>query len=252
VVNARFAALHVPGGEAIGRVLRIGPADGDAPLDSMVTIIGVVPNVRQADLRQASAGGAPEPVIYLTYAANPLPAATLVVRSDASIGDVASAIRTALADVDRDLALTQTPVPLGEAIARELGLIRVFSAMFGMLAAVSLALATLGLYAVTAYAVRQRTQELGVRLALGARARHVWWSVMRRAAGQLAVGVPLGLAGALAAGRLLQGAMLGMSGRDPITLIGVALLVVAVALAACARPAVRAIRMNAMAALRAE
>jgi hypothetical protein len=80
----------------------------------------------------------------------------------------------------------------------------------------------------------------------------MWWTVMRRAAGQLAVGLPLGIGGALAAGRLMQGAMLSTSGRDPVTLIGVPLLVVAVALVACAGPAARAMRMNAMTALRAE
>ena len=90
-------------------------------------------------------------------------------------------------------------------MAQEGRILTVFGAMFGLFARAALGLAMVGLYAVTAYAVTQRTREVGVRVALGARAGHVWWLVTRRAADQLAVGVTLGLGGALGAGQLLQG-----------------------------------------------
>ena len=250
IVNERFAALHAPGEDAVGRTIRFVPGDPAAGVGRPMTIVGVVANVRQASVRQQSVtASTPEPVVYTTYAATPLPAASVMVRSGAPIATVTTALRGALGAIDPDLPL-QSPVPFGEAIARELGLLLVFGSMFALLAATALGLATVGLYALTAYAVRQRTRELGVRIALGARPRHVRWVVARRVAGQLAIGVPLGVVGALGAGRLLQGAF--MPGRDPLTIAAVSLLVVLVALAACAGPAARAIRVNAVTALRAE
>ena len=153
--------------------------------------------------------------------------------------------------IDPDLPLLGV-MPLEEDMEQELGLLTVFGAMFGLFACAALGLATVGLYAVTAYAVTQRTRELGVRVALGARARHVWWLVTRRAATQLAAGITLGLGGALGAGQLLQGLLWGVSSRDPVTLIGVPAVMVLVALAACLVPATRAMRMDPVAALRME
>jgi predicted permease len=252
IVNERFAELHFSGGEAVGRSIRLDPVAPAEDPGGPLTIIGVVPNVRQVSPRQqaADARGA-EPVAYLPYAAAPLPSATIVVRSGAGTPAVASALRNAIRAVDDDVPLSGV-MPLDEAMAQEVSILALFSAMFGLFAAVALSLATIGLYAVMAYAVTQRTREVGVRVALGARARHVGWLVTRQAAMQLGVGIALGLAGALAAGQLLQGLLWGVSSRDPLTLVGVPALMIVVAFAACIVPARRAMRLDPVAALRAE
>jgi predicted permease len=252
VVNEHFASRRLAGAEAVGRVIRLEPASRDGSATAL-TIVGVVPNVRQASLRQPGVDvRIAEPVIYLTYAANPLPSAAIVVRSRLGAAAVAGALRDVLRDIDADLPLAGTVVPLDEAIDQELGLLTVFASMIGLFALAAMSLAMVGVYGVTAYAVSKRTRELGVRLALGASAWHVWWVVTRRAALQLLMGLALGLGGALAAGTLLQGLTSGVSGRDPVTLITVTALMIVAACLACLLPAARAIRLNPVAALRME
>ena len=253
VVNERFAAVHFPGEQAVGRTVRLQPqAPGGLP-DAPLTIVGVVPNVRQAITRpQIADGGAAQPVLYLPFASTPFQSAAIVVRSDAGAGAVATAVREALAQIDPDVPLTGGVMPLDEAATQELGVLAVFGSMFGFFATAALGLATVGLYGITAFAVAQRRRELGVRLALGARARHMWWVVTRRVAMQLAIGISLGLIGAFGVGQLLQGVLAGVSGRDPVTLIGVPVLMIVVTLVACLVPAVRAMRLDPVTALRLE
>ena len=130
--------------------------------------------------------------------------------------------------------------------------LRVFGTMFAVFAVVALLLATVGLYAVTAYAAAQRTREIGVRVALGARASHIWWLVTRSAALQLALGLSIGMAGATGIGRLLESVLIGTSAIDPMTLLAVAGLLVVVALSACLLPARRAMRLDPAVVLRSE
>ena len=141
---------------------------------------------------------------------------------------------------------------LDDALASERWPLRIFGSMFGAFAISALVLAVLGLYAVTSYAVAQRTHEIGVRVALGARRRHLWWMVNRRVAMQLSIGLVIGLGGAFAVGQVLQGILAGVSGRDPATLAAVPALLVVVAFLACLIPARRAMRLNPVDALRAE
>jgi predicted permease len=250
IVNEQFAVLHFPGEDAVGRSIRLlASAQGQAP-DGPLTIVGVVPNVRQATARGVGVGSQ-DPVVYLPFAANPLPSATLVARSESGAAAVTSALREAVAAIDADLPVIGG-LPLAEALAQERSILTVFGSMFGAFATAALGLAMIGLYAVTSYAVTQRTRELGVRLALGARAGHVWWLVTRRAALQFAVGTALGLGGALGAGQLLQGFLFNISGRDPLTLIGVSTLMLLVAVVASAVPAWRAMRTDPVVALRAD
>jgi putative ABC transport system permease protein len=121
-----------------------------------------------------------------------------------------------------------------------------------MFALIALVLASVGLYGVTAHSVVERTNEIGIRMALGARASEVAWMFVKRTLAQLAVGVPLGLAGALATGQLLRRFLVNTPARDPLTLVAVALLLVAVALIACLLPARRAARIDPVLALRYE
>ena len=122
--------------------------------------------------------------------------------------------------------------------------------MFAIFALIALILAAVGLYAVTAYTVTQRTQEIGVRMALGAQSGQVVWLIMRRVLVQLAIGLVLGIAGAFGVGRVLRSLLVQTSSTDPLTLAGVAMVLLGVSIGACVRPAYRATRLDPVAALR--
>jgi predicted permease len=248
IVNERFAALHFPGREAVGRWIELDATGRpDAPASGRLTIVGVVPDIRheEFDVRIV------EPVVYVPLASNPLTFATIVVRSSLSTAVVASAMRTAISAVDRDLPIFDA-MTLTDNVAIDLQPFRVFGSLFGVFAVVALVLATVGLYAVTSFSIVQRRREIGVRIALGAGPGNIWWVVSRRAAVQLGIGLVLGLAGALGMGQVLQGVLSGVSGRDPVTLIAVPALLIVAAVAACIGPASRAIRVDPVVALRAE
>jgi putative ABC transport system permease protein len=104
----------------------------------------------------------------------------------------------------------------------------------------------------TAYSVTQRTQEIGVRMALGAQAPHVWWLIARRGLVQLAIGLLIGMPGAFGVGRILRSLLVQTSATDPATLASIAVLQIAVALMACSGPARRATRLDPLVALRYE
>jgi len=129
---------------------------------------------------------------------------------------------------------------------------RVFGTMFAVFALIALLLSAVGLYAITAYSVTQRTQEIGVRMALGAQAKQVWWLIARRAIVQLAIGLAIGMPGAFGVGILLKSLLVQTSSYDPTTLISIAVLLIAVAIAACYWPARRATRLDPLVALRYE
>ncbi len=124
--------------------------------------------------------------------------------------------------------------------------------MFVMFAFIALVLSAVGLYAVTAYSVTQRTQEIGIRMALGAQAGQVRWLILRRSLIQLAVGLMIGLPGAYGVGRLLGSLLVQMSPADPITLISIVAMLVLVSAAACYWPARRATQLDPVVALRNE
>jgi putative ABC transport system permease protein len=124
--------------------------------------------------------------------------------------------------------------------------------MFAIFAVIALVLSAVGLYAVTAYSVTQRTQEIGVRMALGAQPQQVWWLIIRRGLMQLGVGLVIGLAGAVGVGKLLQSTLVQTSATDPVTLGSIVAVLTAVALAACFWPARGATRLDPVIALRYE
>jgi hypothetical protein len=247
IVNERFASLYLPGGPAVGQRIELGPDGPTIGATGWLTIVGVVPNVRQNEQEESPF----DPVAYLPYAAYPLPNAMLLARSPFDVAAVAGTMRAALRSLDPDRPLFEIAT-LDDAVAEELWPLRIFGTMFGAFAVSALALAALGLYAMTAYAAAQRTREIGVRMALGAQPRHVWWTVCGRVAIQFAIGVGIGLAGALAAGQIVQSIIGGVSGSDPATLTAVPALLVVVAFAACLIPARRAMRVNPVDALRSE
>jgi len=129
---------------------------------------------------------------------------------------------------------------------------RVFGTMFTIFAGIALLLSGVGLYAVTARSVTERTQEIGVRLVLGANPSEIQWLIIREGALKVVVGLLVGLAGAIGVGALLSTMLVQTSPRDPLTLTGIAVLLAVIASTACAIPARRATRLNPIAALRNE
>jgi len=252
IVNERFARQHFSDGAAVGRTIRLEGAGPDEPTTDPLTIIGVVPNVRQASPRQnVSAPGEFEPVVYVPFDTDAGAFAQIVARGNQGAGATIASLRAAVRDVDSDLPIARTTT-IGEWVRQELQLWVTFGSAFGLFGVSALGLSAIGLYGVVAFSVAQRTRELGIRLALGARARHIWWAVTRRAGLQLAVGLALGMAGGLGAGRLLAGVATLAEARDPLLLYGLPALMVGVTFLACGGPVRRAMRLDPATTLRAE
>ena len=248
IVNQRFASKYFPDADPIGRRLRLsapGAASRDAP---WLTIVGVV-----ATATTLLPDKEPEPMVYTPLrgeAASGRIAAVLV-RGHGGTAATTALLREEVRRLDPDLPLyfVQT---VGDIVGQDGYSLRVFAEMIGLFAAIALALASVGLYGVTAHSVVERTNEIGIRMALGARSSEVAWMFVKRTLAQLAIGVPLGLAGALATGQLLRRFLVDTPARDPLTLVTVALLLVVVALIACLLPARRAARIDPVVALRYE
>jgi putative ABC transport system permease protein len=249
IVNDRFVAMHFPDEDPLGRQIELRdpvPALEAAPPRS-ASIVGVVQPVRQRSFLEAE----PDPVVYMPYQLDLQQNATLLVRGRGSPGQITAILREEMRAVEPDVPLVGIQT-MDRSLAQLRWPFRVFGAMFVIFALIALALSAVGLYGVTAYTVNQRTGEIGVRMALGARSPQVLWLVFRRSITQLAVGVPLGVAGALGVGRLVQSLLFQTSGRDLFTIGLITMLMILVSMFACLRPAVRAMRLDPATALRHE
>jgi putative ABC transport system permease protein len=211
------------------------------------TIVGVVPSVRQRNVQEPDA----DPVVYVPYRADAQRFMTLLVRAPGEPASIISLVREEMRALEPDLPLFDTQT-MDQQLAQQRWGFRVFGSMFAIFAAIALALSAVGLYAVTAYSVAQRTQEIGVRMALGAQAPQVWWLILRRSIVQMAIGLGLGIGGALGVGKLLESLLVQTGTRDPATLTSIVALLVVVSLAACLWPARRATRLDPVSALRYE
>jgi putative ABC transport system permease protein len=249
LVNQRFVAMHFNNDDPVGRQVTLYDATPTAQQSApkTVTIIGIVPTIRQRDLQAAQ----PDPVVYLPYGADPQRFLVLMVRSPGDPGRLTSIVREEVRAVEPDVPLFGVST-LDGMLAQARWPFRVFGSMFAIFAVIALVLAAVGLYAVTAYSVTQRTAEIGVRMALGAQAHHVRWLVLRRTLWHLAIGLPLGVAGAIAVGRILSSVLIQAGGRDPLTVAGISIVMIAVSITACIWPARRATRLDPVAALRYE
>jgi putative ABC transport system permease protein len=181
----------------------------------------------------------------------PVPFSTVLMRSNAGTTAMASAIRDTVGEIDADLALVELS-SLDAVLDADRWENRMLSVVFGLVAVLALTLATVGVYAITAFAVSRRTREIGVRMALGARARHVYLLVTRGAALQVGIGVVLGMMGAVAAGGVLDSILSEIDATDGVTLAIVPALLTAVTIVACLVPARRAVTVEPARALRAE
>ncbi|MGH7718310.1 MAG: FtsX-like permease family protein, partial [Gemmatimonadaceae bacterium] len=193
----------------------------------------------------------PTAFAYYPFAQDYSSSPTLFIRTRGEAGATLRAAREEMAVLDPNIALERQG-PLSEWFDRYLGGQQIGASLIGAFGLVGLLLAAAGIYAVLAYSVAQRMREFGVRMALGARAGDVVHLVVRHGLVLVAVGIALGLGGAFAAGRLVSSFLFGLSPADPVTLLAVPLVLVAVALLACAVPARRAAAADPMTSLRAE
>lgn len=252
IVNQRFASVYLGAGNPIGRRFEIRPptvqrtylreADGPAPPVS-VTIVGVAPDVRQVH--------DPVPMVYLPFRAEAPAAVSLIVRGSGGFGPVVAAVRDAANAIDPDLALGVVRT-LDELRDRSRSGPADMASQFAKIGGLALVFSGVGLYSAMAYAVRRRTQEIAVRMALGAQAAQVRWLFLKTGAGVIVAGVIVGVPAALLVGRLLQKTFVRTEARDVVTLIVTVVLLAIVALAASIVPARRATRIEPTAALRIE
>ena len=241
VVNEAFARRYFPAGNAVGR--RIGIEWFE---DLKGEIVGVVGSVRAAGLDKD-----PAPAIYMSYLLDPNPGMTLAVRTDADPHSLQVPLAKALRQLD-PLMPVSNAATLEELIASTIARPRFNATMLSLFAALGLLLAAIGIYGVLSYSVAQRTQEMGIRMALGADPRDVLGLVVRDGLKVAAIGIVIGIAVALPSTRLMESLLYGVEARDVYVFATVAAVLALVALLASWIPARRATLVNPMIALRPE
>lgn len=243
IVNDEFVRRFFPDTDPIGRRIRVGGAESTEPWR---TVVGVVPDLYAAGLE----GDNDQQAIYTPLAQGG--ARFMSVAAHARAGDpllLAQGVRDAVLALDADLPIYWVET-LQKAIDDNNWFYMVFGTLFMVFGGVALFLASVGLYGVMSTSVRQRTREMGVRMALGARAGDVRGLVMRQGVIQLAIGLALGLTLALLLSSQLQMLMFELDPRDPVIFLGISAVLSATALTACLIPAIRATRVDPMHALR--
>jgi putative ABC transport system permease protein len=246
IVNERFAEKVFPGQNAIGKRIKPGFSADEGP-EKMREIVGIAGNVKHRSLKNDDT-----PEMYLPQTQIPFNIMTLVVRTSVSNpANLTSAIRTELAALDRNIPLTSVRL-FDEYISRSLARPRFNALLLSIFAGTALLLTAIGIYGVMAYSVAQRTNEIGIRIALGAGKSSIFRLVVGQAMMLVGVSLVVGLAGAFAATRLLNSLLFGVGASDPMTFIAIVLLVSAVAFIAAWLPARRATRVDPIIALRAE
>jgi predicted permease len=259
VVNERFVAQYFPNEDPLGRRIKLLTGDGRQPPPpppagspappepKWLTIVGVSPTIRQGNPQALE----PDAVVYVPHRMEAPGFMSILARSKVEAGTLTMQVRQAVQAIDPELPVFGVQT-MNQFLAQQRWPYRVFGSMFAIFAAIALVLSAVGIYAVTAYAVTQRTQEIGVRMALGAQHGQVSWLILRQGLVQLAIGLTLGLGGALPLSGVLQTLVVQIPTKDPTTFVAIAAILTAVTVAACLVPARRATRLDPLAALRSE
>jgi predicted permease len=246
IVNERFAQKYFPGENVIGKRIQPGFSADDGG-EKIREIIGVVGNVKHLSLRNDDS-----PEMYLPRTQIPFGIMSIVIRTSVSNPNgITNSLRKELAAMDATIPLTSVRV-FEEYISRSLARPRFNTLLLSIFAGVALLLTAIGIYGVLAYSVAQRTSEIGIRIALGAGKSSIFRLIVGQAMTLVGISLVVGLAGAFAATRLLNSLLFGVGASDPVTFIGIVLLVSAVAFIAAWVPARRATRVDPIVALRAE
>jgi len=244
LVNETFAKRAWPGEDPIGQRIRVG----SATQGPWRTVVGIVGSVRQVSL------DAEEPDAFYVTEAQWLfvdPAMSVVVRASGDAAGLASAVERAVWSVDKDQPITRVAT-MDALIQRSEADRRFALILFEAFAVVALVLAAAGIYGVLAGVVTERVREIGVRAALGASRRDIVELILRQGMGLTAIGLAAGLGLAFGSVRVISGMLYGVTGSDPVTYVGVTLVLAGVAAAACAVPAWRASRVDPAKTLRVE
>ncbi|HEU0052911.1 MAG TPA: ABC transporter permease [Longimicrobium sp.] len=238
MVNQAAARRYWPGADPVGQTVMLGQAT--------LTVVGVAGDVRNEGLA-ADAG----PAVYVPFGLLPRVATQLFVRTTGDPAAAAQAVREAIhaADPMQPIAEIRT---LRSAMAETVAQPRFFTLLLGLFGGLALLLAALGLYGVVAYSVTRRTAEIGIRMALGARAGDVVWMVVKRALGPTLAGIAVGAVGAWILSRLMASMLFQVRPADPATFAAAALVLVSVALLAAWLPARRAAHIEPSSALRGD
>jgi putative ABC transport system permease protein len=243
IVNHSMARQFFPDGSPVGRRIKYGQLNSRAP---WMTIVGVV-----ADTRRTGYESVVRPETYLPMTQGQDSVTTLVVRTTGEPTSVLPSVRAAVRELDPSVALQQ-PRALGDEVAEMTADRRLNTTLLVVFAIVAATLAAVGVYGVLSYAVEQRTRELGVRLALGASLRSVLGLVLAEGLTLAGIGLAIGLAGALAMSGAMTRLLYQVPATDPLTMASIVGVTAVVALIACAIPAMRAMRVDPVTALRGD
>jgi putative ABC transport system permease protein len=240
IINQTMARRHFPGEDPLGkRLLLVREKEA-------LEIVGVVGDVRRFEVDDVV-----EPEIYYAYMQRPRWASYFVIRTDADATSIVGAARSRMLAVDKDVPVLNVAA-IDQLVSAALREPRFNTVLIGVFAGLALLLASVGLYAVIAYSVTQRTHEIGVRITVGAGQRDIFRLIVGQGMILALIGVAIGLAASMALTRAMSSLLFGVSATDPLTFAAIALLLTFVSLVACYVPARRAMKVDPMVALRHE
>jgi predicted permease len=243
IVTKEFAARFWPNQGPVGKRFRFYEGGKYGP---WITVVGVSADIVQQTNRPAS-----DPLVFVPYRQEGYSGMDVMLRAGGNPSPLAASLRAAVQKIDQDLPVSNTRT-LADAIYRNQWYLRLFGGLFLIFALVGLLIAAVGIYAMIAQATTSRTQEIGVRMALGASPRNILGLVLTRGMKQLLAGLIFGLAAAYPAARVMTSLPLRVSAADPSLFVTVALVLMAVGLVACWLPARRAAALDPVKAIRYE
>jgi len=246
IVTETFVRQFFPNEDPIGKRIRPGIATYDGEHSVMREIVGVVGDVRNRSLNTES-----KPAYYVPQTQVPFSQVVAVVKTNGDPHSLIPAVTKQVAAMDADVPLFQVK-SMEEYLSASVAAPRFNTTLLSIFAAVALVLTIVGLYGVMSYSVVQRTNEIGIRLALGAQSRDVLLMIVKQGSKLIIVGLVLGLVGAFAATRVIASLLFGVTTKDPFTFVAAAVLLAIVALLACYVPAWRATKVDPLEALRYE
>ncbi|HSF24962.1 MAG TPA: FtsX-like permease family protein, partial [Blastocatellia bacterium] len=240
IINQAMARRFFPGEDPLGkRILLVREKEG-------VEVVGVV-----GDVRRFEVGDVVEPEIYYPYMQKPRWATYFAIRTNGDPITVVAAVRGRMLAVDKDVPVLNVAT-IDQLVSAALREPRFNTALIGAFAGLAVLLASVGLYAVISYSVTQRTHEIGVRMAVGAGKRDIFNLIVGQGMKLTLIGVAIGLAASFALTRVMLSMLFEVSATDPLTFVGISLLLTVVSLLACYIPARRAMEVDPMVALRCE